>query len=120
MKRRNRRKRIRKPKGRPCKRKGIFGREKSMSVSSVRSIDEFITRKVRKEEIREKMEIWKRERGGRIFNKSKLIERLPAKNEEMIKELMEEVRDIRKEIKEQKEETRKEIKKMKAEMREKN
>ena len=55
MRRRNGGKKIRKLEGRPCKGEGIFGRERNMSVSSVRNIDEFIKRKVKKEEIREKM-----------------------------------------------------------------
>lgn len=104
----------RKP-GWPCKGKGISDRERSASVSSMRSMEEFVKRKreERKERRRRKEEI--------IFKRNKLAERSPVKKEGvriMFRELLEEMRKMRREMKEQKAEIREEIKMIRAEIHE--
>lgn len=100
-------KEIRRKPGRPSKAEEGVKRERSMSVSSVRSMDKYVKRK------REEGEA-----GGRkeenIFKRSRMTERSPIRKEEvrsMFRELMEEMREMRKELKEQKEGVREEIKK---------
>lgn len=110
----DRKEEIKRKPGRPGKAKGGGERERSASVSSMRSMDEYVKRK-REEE----------EDGGRkekdILKRSRMTERLPVREEgmrSMFRELMEEMRGMRKELKEQKERIREEIKKMKEEMQE--
>jgi len=103
----------RKP-GRPGKAEGVVERERSASVSSIRSMDEHVKRKREEgEEGRGKEED--------IFKRSRMTERSPVREEGvmgMLRELMEEMRGMRKEMKEQREEIREEIGMMKEGMRE--
>ncbi|EFN65264.1 hypothetical protein EAG_12349 [Camponotus floridanus] len=93
---------------------GGVERERSVSVSSMRSMDEYVKRKRAEGE----------EGGGEeedVFKKSRMTERSPIRDEgvrSMFKELMGEVKGMRKELREQKEGLRKEIRKLKEEMQE--
>ncbi|EFN64892.1 hypothetical protein EAG_05339 [Camponotus floridanus] len=103
----------RKP-GRPGKTEGRVGRERSVSVSSVRRMDEYVKRKEGEGEEEEGKE-------EDIFKRSRMTERSPVREEgvkKMFRELMEEMREMRRELMEQKEGLSEELKKLKEVMKE--
>lgn len=94
MEKDRKKKEIKRKPGRPSKAKGGGERERSASVSSVRSMDEYVKRK--REE---------GEDGGRkekdILKRSRMTERLPREEgvKSMFRELMEEMKEMRKKLK---------------------